>query len=51
MGLYCTVCEHDHADDGTCECGCTAEVELEQFCVSCGHSEHGDRECKCGCSG
>jgi len=51
MGLHCPVCEHDHEDDGTCVCGCVAEVELEQFCISCGHSEHIGRECKCGCTG
>lgn len=49
--IACTVCEHEHAEDGTCECGCEAEQQLGQFCWSCGHAEHIERACKCGCEG
>jgi hypothetical protein len=51
MGLPCAVCEHEHEDDGSCFCGCTAEEDAERFCPSCGCLEHEGRECKCGCPG
>lgn len=47
----CQVCNHDHEEDGTCECGCKAEQQMETICWSCGHVVHNERECKCGCTG
>lgn len=49
--LNCTVCDHEHKDDGTCDCGCEAEQQVGQFCWNCGHAEHFERACKCGCTG
>lgn len=49
--LACKVCEHEHKEDGTCDCGCEAEQQMDQICWSCGHAMHNERECKCGCLG
>jgi hypothetical protein len=49
--ILCSVCEHDHEDDGTCKCGCEAEQQMGVYCWSCGHAEHIERACKCGCEG
>ncbi len=51
MSLTCSVCEHEHKDDGTCDCGCEAEQQVDQICWNCGHAIHTERECKCGCLG
>lgn len=51
MALECGVCEHQHDEDGSCDCGCQAEQEVDQFCWNCGDADHDGRDCKCGCTG
>lgn len=43
----CTMCEHSHKEDGTCDCGCQHHEKM--VCLKCGHGHKESGVCDCGC--
>lgn len=43
----CEMCQHEHKEDGSCDCGCAGGA---QVCEQCSHEhKEADGSCECGC--